>query len=85
MGQPGPLYTTHPRTSHLARQNTENRTVQEKGGPRSHRLFSHGLCKWAGCDTRCDTLPAFLAHLHRNHVLDDRSTAQTKARICDYK
>ena len=33
-------------------------------GP-SHPLYSHGLCKWVGCDTHCDTYPGFLNHLNR--------------------
>jgi len=49
-------------------------------GP-SHPLYSHGVCKWAGCDTQCESFHGFLNHLNRNHVLDDRSTAQTKVQI----
>ena len=60
--------------------------VQEREGERevsspAHPLYSHGVCKWAGCDTHCDSFPAFLSHLNRSHVLDDRSTAQTKVQI----
>ena len=47
----------------------------------AHPLYSHGVCKWAGCDTHCDSFHAFLNHLNRSHVLDDRSTAQTKVQI----
>ena len=47
----------------------------------THPLYSHGVCKWAGCDTHCDSFHAFLTHLNRSHVLDDRSTAQTKVQI----
>merc|ERR1719458_2073401 len=47
----------------------------------SHPLFSHGCCKWAGCDTHCPTIEEFHRHLSRAHVLDDKSTAQTKVQI----
>lgn len=63
----------------------------------SHPLYVHGVCKWAGCDTQCESFPAFITHLNRStvmktfplvtllclrtHVLDDRSTAQTKVQI----
>ena len=59
--------------------------------------FSHGCCKWAGCDTHCPTIEEFHRHLSRwkhlfvcffycdrcfrAHVLDDKSTAQTKVQI----
>jgi len=47
----------------------------------SHPLFSHGCCKWAGCDTHCPTTDEFFRHLSRVHILDDKSTAQTKVQI----
>ena len=31
----------------------------------SHPLYSHGVCKWAGCDTQCDSFHAFINHLNR--------------------
>ena len=43
-----------------------------------HPLFSRGVCTWAGCETNCDTYAEFMAHMNREHVLDERSTAQTR-------
>ena len=28
-----------------------------------HPLFTRGICTWAGCETTCDTYPAFISHL----------------------
>ena len=42
---------------------------------------SHGSCLWAGCEARCPSLEEFHRHLARSHVLDDKSTAQTKVQI----
>ena len=47
----------------------------------NHPLYSRGVCTWAGCDTNCDTFAAFAAHLNRDHVLDERSTAQTRVQV----
>jgi len=47
----------------------------------SHPLYSHGMCKWAGCDTQCQDSQEFFLHLSRSHILDDKSTAQTKVQI----
>ena len=46
-----------------------------------HPLFTRGICTWAGCETTCDTYPAFISHLNREHVLDERSTAQTRVQV----
>lgn len=46
-----------------------------------HPLYSRGVCTWAGCETNCDTYAAFLTHLNRDHVLDERSTAQTRVQV----
>jgi hypothetical protein len=46
-----------------------------------HPLFTRGVCTWAGCETTCDTYPAFISHLNREHVLDERSTAQTRVQV----
>ena len=75
--------------------------IKETGGVAAvpnHPLYTHGVCRWAGCDTQCESFPAFITHLNRSalytrwlvssvyycvrsHVLDDRSTAQTKVQI----
>ncbi len=48
-----------------------------------HPLYSHGVCCWTGCDASCDTYSAFINHLTREHILDERSTAQTRVQVCD--
>ena len=74
--------------------NTGNRQIQEppshqnlskhdsiKSRESQHPLFTRGVCTWAGCETTCDTYPAFISHLNREHVLDERSTAQTRVQV----
>jgi hypothetical protein len=46
-----------------------------------HPLYTHGICSWAGCETCCDTFASFMNHLNREHVLDERSTAQTRVQV----
>lgn len=45
------------------------------------KLFSHGHCGWPGCDTSCPDSAAFFRHLSSTHVLDDKSTAQTRVQM----
>ena len=40
-----------------------------------------GLCKWTGCDTRCDDGTEFQKHIVAEHVLDDKSTAQARVQM----
>ncbi|XP_059351948.1 forkhead box protein P2-like isoform X2 [Daphnia carinata] len=47
----------------------------------SHPLFLFGVCRWPGCESPCDDVSTFLEHLNREHVLDDRSTAQTRVQM----
>ncbi|KAK4012024.1 hypothetical protein OUZ56_021126 [Daphnia magna] len=47
----------------------------------SHPLFLFGVCRWPGCESPCDDVATFLEHLNREHVLDDRSTAQTRVQM----
>ena len=49
--------------------------------PKEHPLFSHGTCKWTGCETHCEDLPAFIKHVGSEHVLDDKSTAQARVQM----
>merc|ERR1711892_237639 len=51
------------------------------GIAKEHPLYSHGVCTWAGCDTACKTRQEFFRHLNSCHILDDKSTAQTKVQI----
>ena len=43
-----------------------------------HPLYTRGVCSWAGCETSCETYTQFISHLNREHVLNERSTAQTR-------
>ncbi|XP_048873514.1 forkhead box protein P1-B-like isoform X2 [Brienomyrus brachyistius] len=47
----------------------------------SHPLFGHGVCKWPGCEAMLDNIQSFLKHLHSEHTLDDRSTAQCRVQM----
>ena len=44
-------------------------------------LDSHGHCSWPGCDANCPDMSAFQRHLSAAHVLDDKSTAQTRVQV----
>ena len=44
-------------------------------------LLGPGLCKWTGCDARCDDAPEFQKHIVSEHVLDDKSTAQARVQM----
>ena len=52
-----------------------------KATAQEHPLYSRGVCTWAGCETSCETYPAFISHMNREHVLDERSTAQTRVQV----
>ena len=45
------------------------------------KLFSHGVCSWPGCDTSLPDSATFFRHLSSNHLLDDKSTAQTRVQM----
>ena len=47
----------------------------------SHPLFSHGICQWTGCEQGFDSVDMFKDHLQDEHVLDERSTAQTRVQV----
>ena len=44
-------------------------------------LLYSGLCKWTGCDARCEDTTEFQKHLVAEHVLDDKSTAQARVQM----
>ena len=45
------------------------------------KLFSHGHCAWPGCDTALPDTASFFRHLSTQHILDDKSTAQTRVQM----
>ena len=49
--------------------------------PGKHPLFSNGVCKWTGCEAHCAEIGQFLKHVTTAHVLDDKSTAQTRVQM----
>ena len=49
--------------------------------PGKHPLFSNGVCKWTGCEAHCADIGQFLKHVTTAHVLDDKSTAQTRVQM----
>ncbi len=53
----------------------------KKPPPASHPLFSHGVCRWTGCEAPLADMVDFLGHLECEHVLNDRSTAQTRVQV----
>ena len=53
-----------------------------EAGLSTHPLFSHGQCRWTGCELAgFKTLQAFKEHLSHDHILDERSTAQTRVQV----
>uniref|UniRef100_A0A9J8D4E8 Forkhead box P1a n=2 Tax=Cyprinus carpio TaxID=7962 RepID=A0A9J8D4E8_CYPCA len=47
----------------------------------AHPLYSHGVCKWPGCDAVYGDFQSFLKHLNSEHALDDKSTAQCRVQM----
>ncbi|TNM89243.1 hypothetical protein fugu_005498, partial [Takifugu bimaculatus] len=58
----------------------EGSTLEEPSH-HSHPLYSHGVCKWPGCEAVFDDFHSFLKHLNNEHALDDRSTAQCRVQM----
>ena len=66
--------------------------VQEEGEERPslaavvhHPLFSHGMCRWTGCEEAgFSSVLSFKHHLAHDHVLDEKSTAQTRVQVRCY-
>ena len=46
-----------------------------------HLCALSGLCKWTGCDVRCEDSGEFQKHLLAEHILDDKSTAQARVQM----
>ena len=59
----------------------QNTKTKEEGFS-THPLFSHGMCRWTGCEIGgFKTLDSFREHLTKDHILDERSTAQTRVQV----
>uniref|UniRef100_A0A8C2IMV6 Forkhead box P1a n=1 Tax=Cyprinus carpio TaxID=7962 RepID=A0A8C2IMV6_CYPCA len=54
---------------------------QESHSQSAHPLYSHGVCKWPGCDAVYGDFQSFLKHLNSEHALDDKSTAQCRVQM----
>ncbi|XP_059383461.1 forkhead box protein P1-B-like [Carassius carassius] len=54
---------------------------QESHSQSTHPLYSHGVCKWPGCDAVFGDFQSFLKHLNSEHALDDKSTAQCRVQM----
>uniref|UniRef100_A0A673LCZ4 Forkhead box protein P1-B-like n=1 Tax=Sinocyclocheilus rhinocerous TaxID=307959 RepID=A0A673LCZ4_9TELE len=54
---------------------------QESHSQSAHPLYSHGVCKWSGCDAVFGDFQSFLKHLNSEHALDDKSTAQCRVQM----
>ncbi|KAJ8302344.1 hypothetical protein KUTeg_021331 [Tegillarca granosa] len=54
---------------------------EESTNNKTTPLYRHGVCKWPGCDTKCDDYLLFNKHLNSEHILDDRSTAQARVQM----
>lgn len=54
---------------------------QESHSQSAHPLYSHGVCKWPGCDAVFGDFQSFLKHLNSEHALDDKSTAQCRVQM----
>ncbi|KAL1129626.1 hypothetical protein AAG570_012571 [Ranatra chinensis] len=61
--------------------NTKDDQTIENSSEKVQLLFGHGVCKWPGCDSVCEDLKSFLKHLNKEHMLDDRSTAQARVQM----
>ena len=54
-----------------------------EGDESTHPLFIHGMCRWTSCELGgFKTIESFREHLSRDHILDERSTAQTRVQVC---
>lgn len=84
-GPPPQQHSVSPVSSSSSSQRSLPPTPKEEqrgcSSPSSHPLYGHGVCKWPGCETVCDDLHAFKKHLHHEHQLDDRSTAQARVQM----
>ncbi|XP_066527333.1 forkhead box protein P1a isoform X2 [Hoplias malabaricus] len=74
------LPNQHPSTNgHHAPRPVRRESSQETQS--SHPLYSHGVCKWPGCEAVLGDFQSFLKHLNSEHALDDKSTAQCRVQM----
>ncbi|XP_026873717.2 forkhead box protein P1a isoform X1 [Electrophorus electricus] len=79
--KPPPL-SQHPSTNgHHAPRPPRRESSQETHSQSSHPLYSHGVCKWPGCEAVLGDFQSFLKHLNSEHALDDKSTAQCRVQM----
>ncbi|KAG8200025.1 hypothetical protein JTE90_001255 [Oedothorax gibbosus] len=71
--------------SPVSSSSSNSSSQRDEGGrntpPPPNALYGHGVCKWPGCEAVCDDYHAFKKHLHHEHHLDDRSTAQARVQM----
>ncbi|KAL2104032.1 hypothetical protein ACEWY4_000900 [Coilia grayii] len=66
---------------HHAPRPARKDSSQESHSQANHPLYSHGVCKWPGCEAVFGDFQAFLKHLNNEHALDDKSTAQCRVQM----
>uniref|UniRef100_W5LDM4 Forkhead box P1a n=1 Tax=Astyanax mexicanus TaxID=7994 RepID=W5LDM4_ASTMX len=72
----------HPNTNgHHAPRPIRRESSQEAQPQNNHPLYSHGVCKWPGCEAVLGDFQTFLKHLNNEHALDDKSTAQCRVQM----
>ncbi|XP_072552629.1 forkhead box protein P1a isoform X2 [Salminus brasiliensis] len=77
-----PLVNQHPSTNgHHAPRPVRRESSQEAQSQSNHPLYSHGVCKWPGCEAVLGDFQSFLKHLNSEHALDDKSTAQCRVQM----
>ena len=73
-----PLKDHEPLSPHIHHNDNSN---NNRSTPKNHPLFSHGSCKWTGCESQCPDIGSFIKHISSEHVLDDKSTAQARVQM----
>ncbi|TRY59443.1 hypothetical protein DNTS_027838 [Danionella cerebrum] len=66
---------------HHLQRSSRKESSQENHSQSGHPLYSHGVCKWPGCDAVFGDFQSFLKHLNSEHALDDKSTAQCRVQM----
>ncbi|XP_046725672.1 forkhead box protein P1a isoform X1 [Silurus meridionalis] len=75
-----PVPNQHPSTNgHHTPRPIRRESSQEAQS--NHPLYSHGVCKWPGCEAVLGDFQSFLKHLNSEHALDDKSTAQCRVQM----
>eukprot|EP00066_Takifugu_rubripes_P007946 XP_003973806.1 PREDICTED: forkhead box protein P1 [Takifugu rubripes] len=76
-----PVINQHASTNGQYMSHKREGSTLEEPSHHSHPLYSHGVCKWPGCEAVFDDFHSFLKHLNNEHALDDRSTAQCRVQM----